>query len=129
MNDGFAIDQAPVPDDERALDELLRKLDERNEVYAAANLKPESRIDELGSLLSAESAVLSWELVELIQPSICGGPEKCPLGRCRRARRCAELGRIAPRLAEARATLIRERALCELRRAPPGPTEQCRRRA
>jgi hypothetical protein len=116
------------PDDERALDELLRKLDEWSEVYAAANSRSERGIDELCRLLSAESAVLSWELIERIQPTICGGPEKCRRGRCRGAGHCAELRRIAPLLAKARATLSRERALRERRRIPRGPTTQrCRR--
>jgi hypothetical protein len=71
---------------------------------------PEPWVDKPGPLIAAEKDVPRWELVERLQPAICGGPERCKLGRCRRARRCAELERLKPMIEDSRVALAGELA-------------------
>jgi hypothetical protein len=92
------------------LREIMDAREAANPTPPAPKPPPEPRVDKPGSLIAAEKEVWRWELLERLQPAVCGGPERCRLGRCRRARRCAELERLKPMIEESRAVLARERA-------------------
>jgi hypothetical protein len=129
MHDGPRTEQLHGPDQDRAIAEVLCRLREIMEEREATNPTPEPPpepwVDKPGTLIAAEKDVARWDLVEQLQSALCRSPERCPHGRCRRARRCAELERLRPMIEESRATLARERAQWK---PPPAPEPPVRRR-
>lgn len=123
------LEQSHEPYREGSFAAFIRKLGELLEAREAANPThqppPEPSANKPGSLIAAEKDLLRWELIERVQPHLCGGPEKCKHGRCRRARRCGELEGLKGEIEAARATLARERAQWN----PEAPPASERRRS
>jgi hypothetical protein len=111
----------------RALHRLGEIMAEREAANPTPEPPPEPWVDKPGSLIAAEKDVARWELVEQLQPAVCGGPGRCKIGRCRRAGQCAELERLRPMIEESRATLARERAQWKPPPTPPAPIRRARR--
>jgi hypothetical protein len=126
------MEQPIAPNQDQAIAEVLCRLRQILEEREAANPTPEPPpepwVDKPGALIAAEKDVARWELVEKLQPALCGGPKRCRQGRCRRARRCAELDRLRPMIEESRAALARERAQWKPPSTPPEPLVRRRRR-
>jgi hypothetical protein len=132
MHDGPKTEQLLASDQDRAIAKVLCRLRQIMEEREAANPTPEPPpepwVNKPGALIAAEKDLATWELVEKLQPALCGGPERCPQGRCRRARHCAELERLRPMIEESRAALARERAQWKPPPTPPEPLARRRRR-
>ena len=132
MHDGPKTEQQRARDQDQAVAEALFRLGQIMAEREAANPTPEPPrepwVDKPGTLIAAEKDVARWELVEQLQPALCGGLERCLQGRCRRARRCAELEELRPMIEESRAALARERAQWKPPPTPPEPLARRRRR-
>ncbi|MFZ1106093.1 MAG: hypothetical protein WAN86_25055 [Hyphomicrobiaceae bacterium] len=71
---------------------------------------PDPWADKPGSLIAAEKDAWLCELVERLQQAWCARPGGCGLGRCKRARRCAELESLRPMIEQSRAALAAAQA-------------------
>jgi len=125
------LDQSHEPYGEGSFAAFIRKLGDLIDAREAADPTPrpppEPWADRPGTLIAAEKDLLRWELIQRVQPHLCGGPERCTHDRCRRARRCGELESLRPLTEAARATLSRERAKWRPPEEPPAQPARRRR--